>query len=158
MQNKFTLLLLSILIVLSLSSCSSDRAHNDMPSNSENIITLSSSPTEFTAIETTVSSESTHEDNEALDIIVNECGYPFRFYCPVDMDLYEFQFYESYARREYSSFYIDGMIEHDDLDWEIIGYEMIVSGDWNERFTIDLDSLTATSQTDGMVYRIVSDD
>lgn len=37
----------------------------------------------------------------------------------------------------------------------IANEEMIVSGDWNETFTIDLDHFTATSKTDGKVYRII---
>ena len=158
MLNKLPLLLFSILIVFSLSSCSTGKEPKETSADNESIGTSVTGSTEYTDIDTTSPSECTYADNETLDVIVSECGYPFRFYCPVDMELYHFRFYESYARREYSSFYINGMIEHDNLDWEIAGNEMIVSGDWNERFTIDLETFTATSQTDGKVYRIVSTD
>lgn len=69
------------------------------------------------------------------------------------MECTEFTFFETNARRVF--IYFDGADEHNDLEWEIVGNELIVSGEWNERFTLDLVNMTATSQTDGLVYQIV---
>lgn len=156
MLNKLSLLVFTMLIVLSFSACSIDRNPGNEPESSSDKVTSAPAPTDHTAIETSVPSSTAYEDAEALEIIVQKCGYPFRFYCPVDMECTVFRFYEASAKREYNNFY--GKIEHHDLGWEIVGNEMIVTGDWNERFTVDLETFTATSQTDGLVYRIVSED
>lgn len=156
-MDKLILFLFSAMIVFSLSSCSSNIEREELPINGDSIVNSTTIAAEYSEIETTIPVNSANEDNFSLDIIVQKCGLPFRFYNPVDMELYCFYFFESHARREYSSF-SDGMVTHDSLTWEIIGDEMIVSGDWNERFTLDLEAFTATSLADGMVYRIVSND
>jgi hypothetical protein len=48
----------------------------------------------------------------------------------------------------------DGTETHN-ASWDVIDGELIISGEWNESFTLDLENSTATSKSDNEVYHIV---
>jgi hypothetical protein len=152
-MSKYLFFLLAVCLSFSLVACTDNQSQSNTFST-DNI--YSSEIVETEIAESTVNHASISKDanNTILEKIITECGSPFCFYSPEEMNLYYFVFSDTHARREVHSFE-DGLITYESLKWEIANEEMIVSGDWNETFTIDLDHFTATSKTDGKVYRII---
>lgn len=91
-----------------------------------------------------------------LDAIVQEYGMPFRLFSPTNRDMYEVTVYEGYADRVAARKYEDSD-QQDGLAWTIEGDQLTLSGGWSETFTIDLDTMEATSNDDGRAYRIYAE-
>lgn len=70
-----------------------------------------------------------------------------------NMELIRFQFDETSVKRQHLDSMKDDVPTHTGT-WEIVDGELVITGEWNETFTLDLDANTAISKTDGEVYRI----
>lgn len=136
MKKAFAIV--SLLAVLALAGC-----------GQEEIQTVETVPETLAA----EASEETQQ-NPALDAIIQACGMPFKFHCPTNRDVHIVKFYEDHAKRELWTKY-DADEEQDGLSWKIEGDQMILSGQWSESFTVDLNTMEASSNENGKVYRIL---
>lgn len=143
MRKRISLLLL-LASILTLAGCAETE-------------TKTPEPAAETTAAAVLTAETTEADNPVQEAIVAACGIPFRFNSPTNRDVYMVKFYEDYARREVWTKY-DVDEEQDGLAWEIRGDQMILSGEWSETFTIDLETMEAVSNMDGRVYRILKVD
>ena len=142
-MKKLRALLLALVCLLSLAGCSGT--------------------TEVTAEDikdgTVVQAEA---PNEVLTFLDEKYGLAFRLWGPEGHDLYVFHIFPDHAERECHILMpanTDDIAEfHEDLAWEIAGDELMITGDWQETFKIDIAAGTATSASTGKVYSICEAD
>lgn len=94
------------------------------------------------------------EENIKSQIKVS-VGIPFRFWNSQAQELHCISFFDTYAKREVERKTIPAHEEQDNLEWNVTGKILSVTGSWNEDFEINMSTKTATSLSDGMVYDIV---
>ena len=147
-MKKFLLLSFVISLCLSLCSCVRD-SDNGKRDNSDQISSQ-------------ISSTTTPTENElmygTLQEIVDRYGFPIHLRMTEGMELTEIILSESSATREWMSSLVTGSILHENLSWSISGNNLIIYGEWEESFTIDIMAGRARSKTDGKEYRIVTYD
>ena len=108
-------------------------------------------------IEDTVSAE-TQTQNEILQFFADTYNLKFTLWGPEGHDLYAFYIYPDHAYRE--CFILmpantDDVAEYNkNLAWEVVDDELIITGEWQETFKIDISAKTATSVATGKVYQI----
>ena len=108
-------------------------------------------------IEDTVSAE-TQTQNEILQFFADTYNMKFTLWGPEGHDLYAFYIYPDHAYRE--CFILmpantDDVAEYNkNLAWEVVDDELIITGEWQETFKIDISAKTATSVATGKVYQI----
>ena len=108
-------------------------------------------------IEDTVSAE-TQIQNEILQFFADKYNMKFTLWGPEGHDLYAFYIYPDHAYRE--CFILmpantDDVAEYNkNLAWDVVDDELIITGEWQETFKIDLSAKTATSVATGKVYQI----
>lgn len=97
-------------------------------------------------------------DNDAIlkAELASKFGMPFRLYRTQGMSLWEFTIREDSAERGYHNS-MEGSFWQKNLSWEIKNGELVITGDWNETFTLDLEAGQAISKTDEAIYRIVKE-
>ena len=97
-------------------------------------------------------------DNDAIlkAELASKFGMPFRLYRTKGMSLWEFTISENSAERGYHNS-MEGSFWQKNLSWEIKNGELVITGDWNETFTLDLEAGEAISKTDEGVYKIVKE-
>ena len=71
--------------------------------------------------------------------------------------MWQFTFSETSAEREYHHS-MEGSFFQKSLSWKIENGELVITGDWNETFTLDIETSVAISKTDGREYSIYSED
>ena len=108
-------------------------------------------------IEDTVSAE-TQTQNEILQFFADKYNMKFTLWGPEGHDLYAFYIYPDHAERECLILMpanADDVAECiKNLAWEVVDDELIITGEWQETFKIDLSAKTATSVATGKVYQI----
>ena len=138
--KKLTSLLMALICLLSLLGCS--KANEDVP-------------VDDTAAGTTAEADT---PNEVLTFLDEKYGLTFRLWGPEGSDLYVFRIYPDHAERECHILMpanTNDIAEyHEDLAWEIVGNELIITGEWEGSFLIDISAETATSASTGKVYEI----
>ena len=113
--------------------------------------------TEHTGASSETNETSTNKQNTdlygVLESMIEIHGFPFRLWHSEGADYYDFIFTEDSAQREvFVNF--DGPHTMSNLSWSITENELVISGEWEETFIIDMDSGVATSVNDGKEYRI----
>jgi hypothetical protein len=100
----------------------------------------------------------TEPQNEVMQFFADKYDMKFTLWGPEGQDLYAFYIYPEYAERECHILMpenTDDVAEyHKDLSWEVVDDELIITGEWQEIFKIDITAKTATSKTTGKVYQI----
>jgi hypothetical protein len=100
----------------------------------------------------------TEPQNEVMQFFADKYDMKFTLWGPEGQDLYAFYIYPEYAERECHILMpenTDDVAEyHKDLSWEVVDDELIITGEWQEIFKIDMTAKTATSKTTGKVYQI----
>ena len=161
----------ALMLILSvfLCSCADERisAYFSSESSERNILveentnseTLESNPDVDLDAEdkSTLSTQSSDNlgDENILSQIKISIGIPFRLWNNESQVLHCISFFESYAKREVERKTSPAHEEQNKLAWCITGNILSITGEWNEDFSVDMSSKTATSQTNGMVYDIV---
>ena len=96
--------------------------------------------------------------NEVLQFLTDNYDLRFTLWGPEGQDLYALHIYPDHAERECHILMpanTDDIEEYfDSLSWEIVDDELIITGQWQETFRIDIASKTATSVSTGKVYQI----
>ena len=139
-MKKLTSLLMALVCLLSLLGCS--KANEAVP------------------VDDTAAGTAAEADipNEVYTFLDETYGMAFRLWGPEGSDLYVFHIYPDHAERECHILMpanTDDIAEfHEDLAWEIAGNELIITGEWEESFLIDISANTATSTATGKVYEI----
>lgn len=93
-----------------------------------------------------------------LQEIVDRYGFPIHLRMTEGMELTKIVLSESTATREWMSSMVTGSILHENLSWCITEDDLIIYGEWEESFSIDIIVGRAYSKTDGKEYRIVTYD
>ena len=139
-MKKLTTLLMALICLLSLLGCS--KANEAVP------------------VDDTTAGTTAEADipNEVCTFLDETYGMTFRLWGPEGSDLYVFRIYPDHAERECHILMpanTDDIAEyHEDLAWEIVGNELIITGEWEGSFLIDISANTATSTATGKVYEI----
>lgn len=107
-----------------------------------------------TAPPTTEYSFTVDSDEAIKAALLAKVGLPFRLWKTEDMSLWCITILENSAEREYSNS-MEGQFIEKSLTWTIDNGELVISGEWNESFTLDLEKMEATSKNDRKVYSIV---
>ena len=140
-MKKIIALLLALSCVLALVACSKTDEATTSTGN----------------IEDTASTE-TKTQNEVLQFFADKYDMKFTLWGPEGQDLYAFYIYPNHAERECHILMpenTDDVAEyHKNLSWEVMDDKLIITGEWQETFKIDITVETATSTTTGKVYQI----
>lgn len=144
-MKRVLTLILSIVFVLGLTACSINGTDD----------TRSTTPN-ATNSESNISMETTDENSNqygTLQNMINTYGFPFNFWNTEGMSFYQFTFTENNAEREWSEAG-NAITPISNLSWSIVGDELFITGEWEETFTLDINTGIATSLTDGRKYKI----
>lgn len=156
-MKKMIAFCLTLVYILYFVACSTNEMDNSN-SQIENSDTYSCHESTNTATPDITSIPHSSEDDEAIKTeLIAKVGLPFRLWKTEGMSLWCLTIYENYAERDYSNS-IEGQFIQKSLSWKIENGELIIDGEWEETFTIDLEKMEATSKTDGKVYRIINGD
>ena len=152
-MKKLIAFSLVLVFLLSLAACSANGTDNSKPQIDNN--TTNSTP-DNTTNSTPDNTTSPIVDNDATikAELVSKIGMPFRLWKTEGMSLWRITISENSAEREYSNS-MEGQFIQKSLSWKIENGELVITGEWNETFTLDLNKMEATSKTDGKVYSIV---
>lgn len=155
-MKKIVAFSLVLVFLLSLVACSANGADNSKPQIDNN--TTNSTP-DNTTTSAPDNATTPPVDNDATikSELIAKVGLPFRLWKTEGMSLWRITIGENLAEREYSNS-MEGQFVQKSLSWKIEDGELVIAGEWNETFTLDLDKMEATSKTDGKVYSIVKGD
>ena len=97
-------------------------------------------------------------ENEVLRFLTDKYGMAFTLWGPEGQDLYAFYIYPDHAERECHRLMPENTEDtaeyHKDLAWEVVGEELVITGEWQETFRIDIAGETAVSTATGKEYKI----
>ena len=94
---------------------------------------------------------------EARQELLSRYGGGFSLRRSFGMEQIRFKFDENSVERMHFDSMKDDVPTHTGT-WDILNGELIITGQWNETFLLDLDNGTATSKADGEEYRISGND
>jgi hypothetical protein len=161
-MKKMIALCLAVVCLLSLVACSTNDTDNTKPQAGQNNTTANpndnttANPNDNTTANPNDSTTAPPADNDATikAELIAKVGMPFRLWRTEGMSLWCFTISENSAERDYSNS-MEGQFIAKSLSWKIENGELVITGEWNETFTLDLNAMKATSKTDGAVYSIV---
>lgn len=143
-MKRLIALLLALVCVVALVGCSKADKETEAATPTGNIEEAASTETKT--------------QNEVLQFFADKYDMKFTLWGPEGHDLYAFHIYPDHAERECHILMpenTDDVAEyHKDLSWEVVDDELIITGEWQEIFKIDITAETATSKTTGKVYQI----
>lgn len=149
--------ILAVICLLSFAGCSGndDEAKVQLE---QNITTESSVPNNTTIAPSTTEPSSAADSDEAIKAtLIEKYGIPFRLCKTEGMSLRVFTLGETESKREYHHS-MEGSFTQEPLSWEINNGELVITGAWEETFTLHIEEDQAISKTDGIVYDILESD
>lgn len=155
-MKRILALFFVMVYVLGLTACSINRTDNSKPSINNSTDDTHSTTPNATNSESNITMEATDENTNqygTLQNMINTYGFPFEFWNTEGMSFYQFTFTENNAEREWSEAG-NGIAPISNLSWSIDGDELFITGEWEETFTLDINTGIATSLTDGRKYKI----
>lgn len=144
-MRKILTFLLCCLLTFSLTACAGESDRSAAGDTAETVAVTETGPTADSGVIT----------KQAL---FDKYGLPFRVRRAFDMRLIRLFFYEDTATRECLDSMKDGTEKFTALSWDVVDGDLVVTGAWNERLTLDQDADAAISQTDGETYQICKAD
>ena len=131
------------------------------------LVACSANDNENSKSQTEIKNNSATENNDApvpaptendaeygcLQELADTYGFPIYFKRLEGMNLITIEISENSAKREWLS--NDGKVVHDNLEWSIVYNHLIIDGDWQEEFTVDVETGRATSTLDETEYDII---
>lgn len=133
-MKKIIVLLLALSCVLTFAGCSQTNSESEVES------------TEGESL------------NDVLQFFADKYDMTFTLWGPEGHDLYAFHIYDDHAERECHILMpenTDDIAEyHNNLLWEVVDNDLIIMGEWQETFKIDISAETATSTATGKVYQM----
>lgn len=155
-MKKLVAFSLVLVFLLSLAACSANKTDDSKP-QIDNNTTNSNSDNNTTSTPGNTPTPPVDNDATIKAELIAKVGLPFRLWKTEGMSLWRITILGNSAEREYSNS-MEGQFIEKSLSWEIENGELVITGEWNETFTLDLDKMEATSKTDGKVYSIVKGD
>ena len=152
-MKKLIAFSLVLVFLLSLAACSANGI-DDSKLQSDNSITNSTPDNNTTSTPDNTTTPPADNDTTIKAELIAKVGLPFRLWKTEGMSLWRITILDNSAEREYSNS-MEGQFIEKSLSWEIENGELVITGEWNETFVLDLDKMEATSKTDGKVYSIV---
>ena len=153
-MKKLIALCLAIVCLLSLVACSTNDTDNTKPQAEQNNTTANPNDSTISNPDNNTTAPPADNDATIKAELIAKIGMPFRLWRTEGMSLWCFTISENSAERDYSNS-MEGQSIAKSLSWKIENGELVITGEWNETFTLDLNAMTATSKTDGAVYSIV---
>lgn len=148
-MKKLVVFSLILVFILGFAACSSNTT-GFSESHVDN--------TTISSLETISTTPHPVDNDEAIRAeLLAKVGLPFRLWKTENMSLWCITIQENSAEREYSNS-MEGQFVEKSLTWTIENGELVITGEWNESFTLDLEKMEATSKADGKVYSIVEGD
>ena len=165
MIRKLVSILLVVLLCLSFTACSAnnenDHGANTIESTSTengNSNTATTPNSSTTTIQPTTNPPAPVDNDATIKAaLIEKNGFPIKLRRTQGMALWMFTLTETSAERAYLHSF-EGETYHKSLSWEIKNGELVITGDWNETFVLDLNANIAISKTDGTQYSIVQRD
>lgn len=161
-HKKIIAFVLMLVCVLYLVSCVNEDFDDRDKNDSENNINEDDSNGQTDKNDQN-NNEDNNENNTPVDNdailkagLTSKFGMPFRLWRTEGMSLWEFTVKEDSAERGYHNS-MEGSFWQKNLSWEIKDGELVITGDWNETFTLDLEAGQAISKIDEAVYTIVKE-
>jgi hypothetical protein len=136
-------------------SITSSTLDNTIASTSDNTATPDN--TASSTSDNTIETPAVDNDATIKSELIAKVGLPFRLRKTEGMSLWCITIWENCAERDYSNS-MEGQFLQKSLSWKIENGELVIEGDWEEIFVLDLEKMEAISKTDGKVYRIVAGD
>ena len=134
-MKKWIALLLALVCALEFTACASQDAE------------------QATTEPETAPSVAVDNDADIKAELMEKYGGKFKFYLAFDMELITFHFDETTVVRKHLDSMKDDVPTHH-ATWDIVDGELVVTGEWNEIFILDLEANIAISKTDGREYPI----
>lgn len=156
-MKKLIVFSLVLVFLFSFAACSANVTDNSKPQTDNNTTTSTPDNTTTTPDNNTTTTPPVDNDATIKAELIAKVGLPFRLRKTEGMSLWCITIWENSAERDYSNS-MEGQFLQKSLSWKIENGELVIAGEWNEIFTLDLDKMEATSKTDGKVYRIVAGD
>ena len=147
-MKKLIALFLALVCVLGLVACSS----NDNGDSKEQTEINNNRTTENTDVTAPTSTENDAEYG-CLQELVDTYGFPIDLRMTEGMEITTIELSENSAEREWMS--NNEKIVHDNLTWSIVDNHLVIDGDWEEEFTVNVESGHAVSALDGKDYKII---
>ena len=146
-MKKLFLLVLALALVLGLLGCASKEPEVTQTEDKKQTADMSQ-----------INPPETADPDAALKAeLLEKYDGRFQFYLAFDMQLINFTFDEATVVRQHFDSMKDEQPKHNGT-WDIVDGELVVTGEWNEAFIINLESNIATSKTDGREYPIYKTD
>lgn len=149
-MKKLIVLVLALVCVLGLVACSAnDNEDSKTQTEINNNPTMESNNASVPA--------PTEDDAEfgCLQELVDFYGLPICLRMTEGMELTKVEISEDYATRYWTSSLSNSPTLHENLTWSIDDNHLVICGDWEEEFTINVDTWCAVSALDGKEYKIV---
>jgi hypothetical protein len=153
-MKKLIALCLAVVCLLSLVACSTNDTDNTKPQAGQNNTTANPNDSTISNPDNNTTAPPADNDATIKAELIAKVGMPFRLWRTEGMSLWCFTISENSAERDYSNS-MEGQFIAKSLSWKIENGELVITGEWNETFTLDLNAMKATSKTDGAVYSIV---
>ena len=147
-MKKLVAFVLALVCVLGLVACSS----NDNGDSKEQTEINNNRTTENTDVTAPTSTENDAEYG-CLQELVDTYGFPIDLRMTEGMEISTIELSENSAEREWMS--NNEKIVHDNLTWSIVDNHLVIDGDWEEEFTVNVESGHAVSALDGKDYKII---
>lgn len=101
--------------------------------------------------------QSAEDPSDPRQALLDRYGGEFSLHHSFGMELISFDFDENAVTRKHLDSMKDDVPTHTGV-WDLIDGELVITGQWNEIFLLDLDRNIATSKSDGEEYRISGKD
>lgn len=108
-------------------------------------------------LSSTEETENGPNGNITKQLLLDQYGGEFELYRSFGMELIRYKYDETAVTREHLDSMKDDVPTHTGT-WDIIDGELVITGEWNETFMLDLDANIAISKTDGEEYHIPQKD
>lgn len=143
-MKKMMALLFALVCVLGFVACSTNDANSPKPQTGEHNTAANPDANSPTIVDSDATTKAE---------LIEKYGDRFKFYLAFDMELITFHFDETTVVRKHHDSMKDDVPTHN-ATWDIVDGELVVYGEWNESFILNLETNIAISKTDGREYPI----
>ena len=147
-MKKLIALSLALVCVLGLVACSA----NDNE-NSKSQTEIKNNPSTESNDVIAPSPTANKTEYGCLQELVDTYGFPIYLRMTEGMEITKIELSENSAERVWMS--NNEKIVHDNLTWSIVDNHLVIDGDWEEEFTVNVESGHAVSALDGKDYKFI---
>ncbi len=160
-MKRFVFLFLTAIVSISVFACGENIENNSVDSDSSFYSSINAEDSKNVSGENTDFSKNVSANNESeygeLQKIVDSYGFPIHLRMNDGYKLYEIIIYKDHAEFERLSSF-DDPINYNNLSWTITENRLEISGEWEEKFTVNIEKGRAIPDSGSNEYRIVTYD